>query len=139
MNIVIDTSVAVAWYLEEAFSGPAREWQEEILSGHVHAMVPPLHYLEFANVLRTYIRRRELGAELAADIYALHLDAPLDAVETPRATLLATALDFDTTVYDAAFIALAQTYECPLVTAERATTPWVARLRKAGRAVVLDR
>ena len=37
MNAVIDTSVAVAWYLNESFSQPAREWQHQILAGKVHA------------------------------------------------------------------------------------------------------
>ena len=130
MNVVIDTSVAVAWYLDEAFSQEARDWQQRILSGRVQAMVPGLHYLEFANVLRTYARRRELARELAEDIYALHVDAPLDIVEPPRASLLAVAVEFDATVYDAAFISLAQTHDCQLVTAERTTTPWVVKLGK---------
>jgi predicted nucleic acid-binding protein len=130
MNVVVDTSVAVAWYLNEPFSLPARDWQQRILSGKVHALVPTLHYLEFANVLRTYVRRREMERDLAEEIYALHLDAPLDVVEPPRAALLSTALAFDATVYDAAYISLAQTYDCPLVTAERTTTPWVVKLGK---------
>ena len=135
MTAVIDTSVAVSWYLDEPFSRAAREWQERILAGTLHAMVPPLHYLEFANVLRTYVRRGDLASTLADDLYALHLDAPLDAVEPPRSAILATALAFDATAYDAAFIALAETYECPLVTAERTTTPWVVKL--GGRAVTI--
>jgi predicted nucleic acid-binding protein len=132
MNVVIDTSVAAAWYLEEAFSRPAREWQQKLLSGQAHGLVPALHYLEFANVLRSYLRRREIGKELAAELYAIHLDAPLDVVEPHRGSLLSTAIEFDTTVYDAAFISLALNYECPLVTAERSTTPWVVKLGKLG-------
>lgn len=135
MNVVIDTSVAVAWYLNEQFSRPAREWHEKILAGRVHAMVPPLHYLEFANVLRAYVLRREMDKALAAELFALHLEAPLDVVEPPCAGLLATALEYNSTVYDAAFIALALTYECLLITAERTTAPWVAKLGK--RAVTI--
>ena len=136
MNVVIDTSVAVAWYVDESSSRAAREWQDRLLAGRLHAMVPPLHYLEFANVLRTYVRRREMDRMLADDIYALHLEAPLDAVEPPRAAILAIAFDFDTTTYDAAFIALAEAYECQLVTAERTTTPWVVKL--GDRAVAIN-
>jgi predicted nucleic acid-binding protein len=65
---------------------------------------------------------------LAEDVYAIHLEAPLDTVSPPNDALLATALTFRTTVYDAAFIALSLTYDCPLVTAERTTTPWVTKL-----------
>jgi predicted nucleic acid-binding protein len=136
MNVVLDTSVAFAWYLNESFSQVARQWQERILSGTVHAMVPQLHYEEFASVLRTCIRRGELQAELAEDIFSLHLDAPLDTVETPRQALLATALRFDCTAYDGVYISLAETYECPLLTAERSTTPWVVKL--GARAISLS-
>jgi predicted nucleic acid-binding protein len=128
VNVVIDTSVAIAWYANEKFSKPAREWQDRLLSGRLHAMVPPLHYVEFANALRAYVLRREMDRRLAEDVYALHLDAPLDAVEPPRAAVLATALEFSATAYDAAFISLAMTCDCPLVTAERSTAPWVVKL-----------
>lgn len=130
MNAVIDTSVAIAWYWTESFSGQAREWQERVLSGQVHAIVPSLHYLEFANVLRAYVRRREMDQTLAGEIFTLHLDAPLDVAEPHRASLLSTAFEFDATVYDAAYIMLALTYDCPLVTAERTTAPWVVKLGK---------
>ena len=135
MNVVLDTSVTVAWYLPETFAVPARQWQARIVAGEVHAMVPPLHYQEFANVLRTYVKRQKMEPELAADLYALHLDAPLDMVNPPLDSLLATALQFDATVYDGAFISLALLHECPLVTAERTTTPWVVKLKE--QAVVI--
>jgi len=130
VNIVLDTSVVLAWYLNEAFSSAARQWQERILAGTVHAMVPALHYQEFANVLRTAVRRKEIEASLAEDISVLHLDAPLDVVEPPRQALLATALAFHCTVYDGVYVALAETHGCVLLTAERATTPWVLKLGK---------
>jgi predicted nucleic acid-binding protein len=137
VNVVLDTSVALAWYLNESFSVVARQWQERILSGTVHAMVPSLHYQEFANVLRTSVRRGEIEPALAEDVFALHLDAPLDIVEPPRQALLAAALQFDCTVYDGVYISLAETYDCVLLTAERSTTPWVVRL--GARAISLTR
>jgi predicted nucleic acid-binding protein len=130
MTIVVDTSVAVAWYLSESFSKPARVWQEKILTGQAHALVPSLHYLEFANVLRTYVRRKEMQPDLANEIYALHLDAPLNVEDPPRDEILRTALEFDASTYDATFIAIAKINNCPLLTAERSTTPWVIKLGK---------
>ena len=99
---VLDTSVAAAWYLPEAFATGARRWQARLLEGRVRLVVPSLHYWELANVLRTYVRRSELAADLAAEIYSLHLEAPLDVVEPELGA--------------------------PLLTAERRTTPWVAKL-----------
>ena len=134
MRIVLDTSVAVAWYIDEAGCEAARKWQAECLAGHMEVLVPSLHYLEFANVLRTYVRRRELSAGLAGAIYDLHLTAPLTVVEPERESLLRTAFEYDATAYDAAYIQLAVTQDALLVTAERATTPWV---KKLGRQAVV--
>ena len=125
---VLDTSVAVAWYLPERFAGAARKWQRQLLENRVRLLVPALHFWEIGNVLRTYVRRAELDAALAQEVYALHLDAPLEVVEPERGDVLATALEMDATMYDAVFIALARRHGIPLLTAERKTTPWVVRL-----------
>jgi predicted nucleic acid-binding protein len=121
--------VAIAWYLPEAFSKEAGEWQRRMLKKTATFLVPQhLHFLEFGNVLRTYVRRGELETELAHEIYELHLEAPLREVAPVREQILETALEFDSTTYDAAYIALSIASEAPLVTAERSTTPWVVQL-----------
>jgi hypothetical protein len=55
----------------------ARLWQARRLEGRVRLIVASLHYGELANVLRTYVRRAEIDAGLAAEIHSLHLEAPL--------------------------------------------------------------
>lgn len=127
---VLDTSVSVAWYLPETFSDEARSWQHRALDGDVELIVPSLHYWEFGNVLRTYVKRSDLDAKLAREIFTLHLEAPLRIEEPDPASVFETALDFDATVYDAVFISLSRALEVPLLTAERKTTPWVKRLGK---------
>lgn len=99
-----------------------------LLEGRIRLVVPSLHYWELANVLRTYVGRGELEADLASEIYALHLEAPLESDEPEKARVLETALEFEATAYDAVFIALARMLDVPLLTAERTTTPWVVRL-----------
>jgi len=125
---VIDTSVTVAWYLDERFSAAARGWQDQLLSGRARFLVPSLHYWEFANALRTLVARGELDEPLAQEILDLHLDAPLETAEPDRRGTLQVALEYGATVYDAVFIALAQAHDVPLITAERSTTSWVVRL-----------
>jgi len=49
--------------------------------------------------------------------------------------LLAAALEYGATVYDARFIALALSLKAPLLTSERTTTPWVVKLGKLARIV----
>lgn len=125
---VLDTSVAAAWYLPETFSHEARRWREDMVSQRVRFLVPPLHYLEMANVLRAIVRRGELDAVIALDVYDTHLGAPLDVRDPPREKLLEIALEYETTAYDAAFVCLALEHRAPVLTAERSTTPWVVKL-----------
>lgn len=128
--LVLDTSGAIAWYLPDAFAPAARSWQRHLLDGRVRFVVPSLHFWEMANVLRSYVKRRELAPSLAQDVYTLHLDASLAVEEPDRAAVLAAALELDATAYDAVFIAVARALDAPLLTAERKTKPWVARLGK---------
>ncbi len=125
---VLDTSVAVAWYLRESYSPAAREWQDRMLSGKARLVVPSLHYWEMANVLRTYVRRQELEEDLAREVYELHLEAPLEVIEPRKENVLDIALRFHATAYDAVYIALSLAQEIPLLTAERTTTPWVVKM-----------
>lgn len=125
---VLDTSVAVAWYLPEEFSESAISWQDRMLEDEVRLVVPRLHFWELGNVLRTYVRRAELDADTAREIFSVHLAAPLEIEEPPREGVLKTSLDYGATVYDAVFIRLSLDLRIPLLTAERTTTPWVSRL-----------
>lgn len=125
---VLDTSVAVAWYLDEIFSPSARQWQERLLQGKITLMVPGLHDLEFANVLRTLVMRRELEADMAREIFELHLEAPLERVESDARTIIDIALKYGATAYDAAYISLCLARNARFITAEKTTTPWIVKL-----------
>lgn len=127
-ELVLDTSVAVAWYLPEVFSASAREWQDRMLSRAVRLWVPLLHYWEMANVLRTYVRRGEISERLAREIMDLHLGAPLEIVEPVPGRVLEVALEYEATAYDSVYIALSLDRDLRLLTAEKTTTPWVVRL-----------
>lgn len=124
----LDASVAIAWYLPESFSAQARRWQRKLLEQEVRMLIPRLHLWEVANVLRTYVRRHELAAEQAREVYELHRQAPLEEVDPSPAGVLDTALQYDTTAYDAVYIALAQQSDAPLLTAEKTTRPWIVKL-----------
>ena len=132
---ILDTSVAVSWYLPESFSQKAREWRERMLKGKARLLIPALHFVEFANVIRTYVRRGELEKDLAAEIYGLHLEAPLELVEAPPDGILETALEFQATAYDSVFIRMALNQRVPLLTGERTTTPWVIKLGELAEVV----
>lgn len=98
---VLDASVALAWYLPEDFASAARALQSDLLEGSLGFIVPSFHYWEVGNVLRRYVRRGELASDLAEELYALHLDAPLEVADPDRGEVLKIALDYEATVYDA--------------------------------------
>ena len=127
-SYVLDTSVAVAWYMPDDISNVAIEWQDRLLAGEIALVAPTLHYWEFANVLRTYLKRGELHQDLASEIYALHQEAPLSVGEPTRGGLLDVALEYQCTAYDAVFISLCLERGVPILTAEKTTTPWVVKL-----------
>jgi predicted nucleic acid-binding protein len=133
---VLDTSVAVAWYLPEVFASAARVWQSELVSQQARLYVPSLHFWELGNVLRTYVLRRELDEATAREIWELHLEAPLELQEPPRERVLNIALEYGATVYDAVYIALALEIGVPLLTAERPSTPWLRKLGPAATSIV---
>lgn len=131
MNLhVLDTSVAVAWYFPETFSPSARVWQDSMLSEDVRFLVPDQHFLEFGNVLRSYVVRKVIDSSFAQEVYSAHMAAPLRVVNPAKDRLLDVALAYNCTTYDASYIALALDQRVALITAERTTTPWVAKLGK---------
>jgi predicted nucleic acid-binding protein len=49
-TLVLDTSVAAAWYLPEEFAPEARAYRDRLLAGKLSLIVPSLHFWELANV-----------------------------------------------------------------------------------------
>lgn len=98
-----------------------RKWVESIASGDVHAIVPDLVFLEFANALAVQIRAGTLPEEEAAASLDDLLDLPLEiyAGRTLAAQAHALAVARKISVYDAAYLALAIGCEAVLVTADR--------------------
>jgi predicted nucleic acid-binding protein len=70
-----------------------------------------------------------LPEDLAREIYELHLDTPLEIGEPEGKSVLDTALQYGATAYDAVYISLCLSRDIPLITAEKTTTAWVAKLR----------
>jgi len=136
-SYVLDTSVAIAWYLPEVFTEAARTWQSKLISGEIILHVPTLHYWEIANVLRSHVRRGQIDLRLATDIWEVHLDAALQTTDPMVDEVLATAFDYDATAYDAVYIALAIQLDLRLLTAERPSTEWVRKLGKRALSVAV--
>ncbi len=129
-SFVLDTSVAVAWFLPEIFSSEAREWRSRMIKKDVEFFVPNLHFYEFGNVLRKYILFRDISEEIAREIFLLHLESPLKIITPDIPKLLEISLKYNSTIYDAVYISIALELQAPLLTAEKSTKEWIAKLGK---------
>ena len=121
MSIVIDSSVTLAWFFEDEITA-----RGDALMHHVAnegAVVPSLWRLEIANALQMAVRRKRISA--------IYRDQSLDSLrafpiavdgETDRhawETTLTLAERCKLTLYDAAYVELAQRLRLPLATLDR--------------------
>jgi predicted nucleic acid-binding protein len=118
LSLVLDASVTLAWFLADELTEEGRRLRERI--EHEGAVVPPIWFLEVANVVNVAVRRGRLTAEDAdAALEALamlrletHGVAGLDAWRQLRPLARRHALS----VYDASYVNLTLERGLPLAT-----------------------
>jgi predicted nucleic acid-binding protein len=118
-TVVVDSSVAVKWYVPEEHTAEARL----LLSAPLERHVPSLFYIEAANIVWkkarvfneiTEAEARAVLAQVRAAPLAVHADGTLlDAA-------FALALRYKRGVYDSLYLALAVALDTKLVTADKA-------------------
>jgi predicted nucleic acid-binding protein len=115
-GFVVDASVALKWFLPEVHSDAAARLLRE--GYRLHA--PDLIRAEFGNVLWKKWRRKEIAADAARCMLRDFLRFPLDIHTTDNLLPAAweIAEEFERTVYDSLYVALAQKTGNCLVTAD---------------------
>ena len=115
MTLVVDASVVVAALTSET---PDGEWARTAMQG-ASLMAPTHLHVEVSN----YLRRLVLAGHFPRDLAALvHEELVLLRVQTVSFEALAPrvwAVHPNVTAYDAAYVALAEELEVPLVTLDR--------------------
>jgi predicted nucleic acid-binding protein len=132
LTLVLDSSVAVAWFFRDEQTDAVREVLGTI--SRSGAVVPSLWRIEVANALQTAIRRGriDVGYRDASIADLAIMDIVVDA-ESDRqvwSTTLNLADRFRLTLYDAVYLELAQRLALPLASLDR-------QLRKAARGLGL--
>ncbi len=116
---VLDTSVVIKWIRrEEVLADQALDLLHAYLAGHIRVIVPHLLAYEVGNVLRykPELTTPQIEAALQA-LFDLDLDwVGPSAAMTRRAVVI--ARDYETSVYDASFAALAESVGGTLITAD---------------------
>ena len=117
-DALLDTSVAVKWFVTEVDSETALDLQQAHLRDDLQLHAPDILLMESANALRyaglseeKILQDLETFSALGVEIIPLSIDVLNSAVSL--------SLEHDVAVYDAYFLALAQAMKIPLITADR--------------------
>lgn len=121
MNLVIDASVLIKFYVPEILSDRAERLLAKVEREEIGLLAPDLIYPEAGNTLWKKQRLKELTRSEVEEITDAILSLPLK-IEASK-PLLSLAVELATaygiTVYDALYISLAKVYETTLITADR--------------------
>ena len=117
-DALLDTSVAVKWFVTEEDSEQAADLQQAHLRDDLQLHAPDILLMESANALRyaglseeRILQDLETFSALCVEIIAFSIDVLNSAVSL--------SLEHDLAVYDSYFLALAQALDIPLITADQ--------------------
>jgi predicted nucleic acid-binding protein len=121
VNIVIDASVLIKFYVPEVLFDRAERLLAKVEKGDIELSAPDLIYPEVGNILWKKQRLKEITHSEVEEITDAILSFPLK-IEASK-PLLPLALDIaiacGITVYDAIYVSLAKVYETAMMTADR--------------------
>ena len=127
-EFVLDCSVAAKWVLPEPDRAPALGWFDRYASGEVLLIAPDTLLAEFASLAAKRHRRKQISEEQAREAFSLMVKCAPRLFDTrPRLfRALELSLQYQLSLWDCVYLALALERDCPVLTADR-------RLFRAGR------
>ena len=126
--IILDASVVVKWFSEEEYTDKALEIRERIRMGEEKVVVPDLLLYELANALKY---NSNFDANDVSDALTSIFDMDMDIVTPIPETInsaVTLAFEYNITVYDAFYVALAKETELTFITADRRLCERVSNL-----------
>jgi len=130
VSLVLDSSITLAWFFEDERSALADAVLRQVAESG--AVVPSLWRLEIANALQMAVRRKRIDARFRdaslADLHALPISVDAETDRHAWAATLKLAERCKLTLYDAAYLELAQRVGLPLASLDQ-------QLRAAAKAI----
>lgn len=121
MNLIIDASVLIKFFVPEVLFDKAEQLLARVEEGSVTLFSPDLIYAEAGNTLWKKLRLKELTQSEVGKITDLIISIPLK-IEVTK-SLFPVAIDiaiaYEVTVYDALYLSMAKAYETKMMTADR--------------------
>jgi predicted nucleic acid-binding protein len=122
MILVLDASLALSWYFEDERTPAADALLDQV--ANAGAVVPALWRLEVANGLQIAVRRNRIVPafrdKALAELALMSITVDPDTDNYAWTTSLHLADRFQLTLYDAAYLELAQRRTLPLATFDKA-------------------
>jgi predicted nucleic acid-binding protein len=133
VRYVVDCSVAVKWFIEEAHSSKALHLLDRYQRAEVTLLAPDCIIAELGHTLRKLAVGGDLTAEDARAAVADFISLPLELVGSRglATSAMKLALENMATFYDALYIALADREDVTVVTADDRMVRAFARINRA--------
>lgn len=132
MSLVLDSSAVLAWVHGDERTPEIEAVFDRVIKG---AIVPHLWHLEVANSLTVAVRRKRIAQafrdDVLKDLAELNISVDSDTAANAWGATVRLADLYGLTVYDAAYLELAQRRRLPLATLDR-------DLAKAARAAGIE-
>ena len=121
MNLVIDASVLIKFYVPESLSDRAGRLLANVEKKDIELLAPDLIYPEAGNILWKKQRLKELTRSELEEITDAILSLPLkiEALKSLLPLAVDIAIAYGIAVYSAIYVGLTKVYETTLVTADR--------------------
>lgn len=130
MSVVIDASLAMTWYFDDEITSATEAVLNQV--SEAGAVVPSLWRLEVANAFQSALRRKRISPEYRdqslVELGELPITLDADTDTYAWTTTLRLGERFGLTIYDAAYLELAQRRSLPLATLDN-------ELREAATAI----
>ena len=121
MSLIVDASITMAWCFEDEATPATEEVLDQVVESN--ALVPSVWRFEVGNALQTAIRRKRITEIFRDDALAKLLAMPITVDPETDAYVWTTALRlsarFGLTLYDAAYVELAQRRNLPLASLDQ--------------------
>ncbi|MBS7635520.1 type II toxin-antitoxin system VapC family toxin [Candidatus Bathyarchaeota archaeon] len=120
-KVVADASVIVKWVMPEDYTENALRLRDDFLDGRVDIHAPSILLLEVATALRKYYLKGFIGKDTAERALGLIASSEIRLHEIDIDMTLKSlrmSLDYNITVYDAAYIVLASRLSATVYTAD---------------------
>lgn len=119
-RIIIDSSVAIKWYLPDESDDRALKIKSAFARRAILIVVPLLFFYEINNILRTTIKSLRITREASVRAYQDLLELNFTSYSSKELFKMALekALILDITSYDASYVCLAEHLQIPFFTAD---------------------